>query len=127
MVVNGEVEDYQWADAPTAITLAGFSADFVPFRIVVSWQTFLELDAIGFNLYRSTNPDGDWVQLNDELILSQAPGGFGGASYEFIDPDVQPGVTYFYRLVFIDTSGETIYGPVAVLAEHTLFLPFVRK
>jgi protocatechuate 3,4-dioxygenase beta subunit len=127
MVVNGEVEDYQWADAPTAITLAGFSAEYVPLRVVVSWQTFLELDAIGFNLYRSTSPDGEWLQLNDELIPSQSPGGFGGASYEFIDPDVQPGVTYFYRLVFIDISGETPYGPVSVLAEHNIFIPFVRK
>ena len=38
------------------------------------------MDAIGFNLFRSTSPDGDWEQLNDKLIPSQVTGGVGGAS-----------------------------------------------
>jgi uncharacterized repeat protein (TIGR01451 family) len=119
--------DFGFRENPTAIDLASFSAEYASRRVVVSWQTLLELDAIGFNLYRSTSPDGEWLQLNDELILSQVPGGFGGAFYEFVDTEVQPGVTYYYWLVFIDTSGETTYGPVAVMAEHILFLPFVRR
>jgi hypothetical protein len=127
MVVNGEVEDYQWADAPTAIALADFTAAFQPTRVVVQWHTAQELDAIGFNLYRAASLDGERTRLNAELIPSQAPGGIGGASYEFVDPDVHPGITYYYWLVFIDISGETTFGPVVVLLENPVFLPFVQK
>ncbi|MBN1593875.1 MAG: hypothetical protein JW941_11595 [Candidatus Coatesbacteria bacterium] len=38
-----------------------------------------------------------------------------GASYTFIDSDVEPGETYEYWLVDIDTRGEwTVHGPVSV-------------
>jgi hypothetical protein len=127
MVTNGEVEDYQWANAPTAVTMAEFSAAFQPTQVVVRWQTALEIDAIGFNLYRASSLDGERTQLNTELILSQSPGGLGGAAYEFIDSNVLPGETYYYWLVFIDTSGETVFGPLQVLVARVIFLPFVRR
>lgn len=126
-VINGEVEDYQWSNSPTAVTLATFEAQYRPVQVVVRWQTAMEVDAIGFNLLRSTDPDGERVQLNDKLIPSQAPGGLGGAFYEFVDTDVTPGVTYYYWLVFVDTSGEEVFGPVEALVWRTTFLPFVRR
>jgi hypothetical protein len=95
---------------------------------VIHWETALELDTLGFNILRSTSLDGERVQLNEQLIPSQAPGGFGG-SYEFVDYDIQPGVTYYYWLAFVETSGEPTppYGPVQALAERSIFIPLVRK
>ena len=80
---------------------------------------------IGFNLFRSTNPDGKRVRLNADLIPSKAPGGIIGASYEYLDKDVQAGQKYYYWLEFIDTQGKTVYGPRQVKATHGLFMPAI--
>jgi hypothetical protein len=128
LVANGEVEDYRFANAPTAVDVADFSASYRPLRIVIHWETALELDTLGFNLLRSTSLDGERVQINAQLIPSQAPGGFGG-SYEFVDYDIQSGVTYYYWLAFVETAGDPTppYGPVQARAERSIFIPLIRK
>ncbi len=75
---NGEVEDYRFANAPTAVTVSDFSATYRPIRIVINWETALELDTLGFNILRSTSLDGERV-----------------ANQRSIDP--QPGPRWFWR------------------------------
>ncbi|MBN2550005.1 MAG: hypothetical protein JXB15_12655, partial [Anaerolineales bacterium] len=58
LVSNGENEDYQWPLGPTAVTLSGFTATSTYGQIAIQWQTVLEQDVWGFNVYRSTNPEG---------------------------------------------------------------------
>jgi hypothetical protein len=112
---------------PTAVLLMDFDARSLPGQVLVRWETGSELDAIGFNLYRSTSLDGVRTSLNEALIPSKSVGGMG-ASYEFIDADVQPGVDYYYWLEFVDGAGMPPSGPAQVKAGSSwLFLPAIRN
>ncbi len=116
-VEDGEIEDYTWDWAPTAVSLASFSALPEGEGIRVAWETAAELDNLGFNLYRGESPAGPWVKLNAELIGAQNPGAVFGASYEWLDAEVTPGVTVYYRLEDVDVSGvSTFHGPVSATA-----------
>ncbi len=114
-VINGEVEDYwKFNENPTAITLAAFKATPRDNGILVTWETAMELDNVGFNLYRSTTAAGPYTQINDTLIPPQFPGEVMGGYYEWLDTNVQPGVTYYYKLEDIDLKGvSTFHGPVS--------------
>jgi hypothetical protein len=92
----------------------------------VEWQTLLELDLLGFNLYRSNTLLGEKVRLNMALIPADALGGLGGASYAFVDADIQPGERYYYWLEFVEISGERLHPtPVTIDVPYVLFLPLV--
>ncbi|MGQ9600086.1 MAG: hypothetical protein ACUVWZ_11800 [Anaerolineae bacterium] len=111
--VSGRQIDLYIICGPQAVTLASFSAAPAGNAIRLEWTTATELENMGFNLYRATSPAGPQVKLNDSLIASQAPGSALGASYEFVDASVQPGVTYYYWLEDVDVYGvTTLHGPV---------------
>ncbi len=101
---------------PTAITLMRFEAFPEISQVRVEWETATELDNLGFNLYRSESAVGPWVKLNGSLIPAQQPGSITGAVYEWLDEDVLPDTTVFYRLEDVDISGvSTFHGPVSVV------------
>ena len=126
LVVDGEVEDYYNTNNPTAITLADFSATSSMGQAAIRWQTTMEYNTIGFNLYRSTSRTSPRTQLNPELIMGQI-GNMIGGEYEFIDPNIQYNVTYYYWLEEIDADGRsTFYGPVAVTT-YGIYLPLAIK
>ncbi|MFZ2359013.1 MAG: hypothetical protein WA040_06685, partial [Anaerolineae bacterium] len=99
-----------------AITLADFYAAQQGDAVLVTWETASELNNRGFNLYRGTSPDGWDHQLNTALIPSQSQGSPSGFVYTWEDrADLVPGVTYYYWLQDVDTSGAmTMHGPVSV-------------
>jgi hypothetical protein len=107
--VLGETND------PTAITLARFEASSQADAALVEWETAIEIDNVGFNLYRSTLPGGPYVKLNGAVIPSQWPGSVWGAVYTWLDEGVEPGVTYYYKLEDIEVGGvRAFHGPVGV-------------
>jgi uncharacterized repeat protein (TIGR01451 family) len=113
-LINGEVEDHYRKNTPTAVTLAAFNATVEGQAVRVTWETATELDNLGFNLYRSESPAGPWMKLNAELIAAQNPGAVFGASYEWLDSEVRPDTTVYYRLEDVDVSGvSTFHGPVS--------------
>jgi hypothetical protein len=102
---------------PTSVDLARLEANPDGLDIRVEWETTSEVDNLGFNLYRAVSPRGTWTQLNEDLILSHLPPGSSeGASYEFVDGAVQPGVAYYYGLEAVDVFGVgTRHGPVSAV------------
>lgn len=115
---------------PTSVTVGSFIANFVDQQsIIIKWSTTLEIDVVGYNLYRSTSPNGTLVLVNPTLI----PGSnnqFGG-QYEYTDTNVQAGVTYYYYLYVVTApnnkeSAIEIAPAVAVYAPEKVFLPFVQ-
>ncbi len=123
---EARIQIHAQGSSPTAVTLAGFNATPLFGEVQLAWETVLELDAIGFNLYRSLSVDGEQVRLNPEIIPSQVLGDIGGASYAYTDTDVQPGIVYYYWLEFIDTGGNTIYGPQQIMTLQGIFLPIIH-
>jgi hypothetical protein len=97
---------------PTAVTLASFNVAWSEDGMQVAWETALEIDTVGFNVWRSTAPNGAYVRVNDSLIPSASPGSVLGASYAYVDEDVTPGETYHYKLEELEVGGgRNWYGP----------------
>ena len=139
---DGEVEDYVFTSAPLSVGLGELGATADPESVLLAWDSFNELNIIGYNLERAASASGPWVQLNDNLIQGKALGQAIGASYEHIDSDVDQGATYYYRLVSLDklstqdyqdpievtvpTIGEP-WSPPKLSTVYRVFLPEVRK
>ncbi|HWN82605.1 MAG TPA: FlgD immunoglobulin-like domain containing protein, partial [Candidatus Udaeobacter sp.] len=104
---------------PSPVELSSFEAAPVPGAIRITWRTAREWDHLGFHVERATDAAGNYARLTD-LIPPPGP-------YAFLDQQVAPGVTYFYRLAAVDRGGRTDhYGPLpatALPAAHTAAPP----
>ena len=117
---------------PTAVTLASFTAEAGTGQITLGWETAVEINNLGFHLYRSGQAAGPYGLLNEALIPSQSPGSMEGGIYTWEDRDVVPGTTYYYRLESVDMHGRrTLYGPVSASPDMTyryaVYLPLVSR
>jgi hypothetical protein len=98
----------------TSIELSEFAAVFDGSKVKVSWKTETEINNSVFNILRAEAEAGLYVQINGSTIAAQGSP-FQGATYEFVDTDVQNGKTYYYKLVDITEYGTaTEHGPVSV-------------
>jgi hypothetical protein len=71
--------------------------------VAVTWETATEIDTAGFNIYRSLTADGEFVQINQAEGLIPGQGDtFTGATYSFLDHNVEAGITYYYVLEEIE-------------------------
>jgi hypothetical protein len=112
-IVNGEVEDY-YDGHPTAVTLSLFEAAWNGDEVLVTWETVLEVNTVGFNLWRSTGVGGDYVLVNGALIPAESLGGAEGGFYEAVDAGVAPGTIYYYKLEEVEAGGaRNWHGPVS--------------
>ena len=95
VTVTGVTQLSWWtlsSSAPTAVTLADFSAVQQGDMVLLTWETNSELNNRGFNLYRGTSAAGPDRQLNETLIPSQSQGNPGGFVYTWEDrADLVPG------------------------------------
>jgi uncharacterized repeat protein (TIGR01451 family) len=121
-------------ESPTAVFLASFTARPLLEAVQVDWETILEIDSLGFNLYRSSDPRSGFVLLNSELIPVKNPGSLLGSRYIWLDSTVLPRGDYYYLLEEVDIYGKTeSYGPIWVTFATTtshgfqIFLPLVNR
>lgn len=82
-----------------------------PAPIRIEWETETEVDTAGFNIYRSTAENGDFAKLNETLIASRGSP-VSGASYEYVDDNVDAGQTYFYLLEDVELDNSAQRHPV---------------
>ena len=71
-------------------------------RITVTWDSSLNENLLGYNVYRSTRSDQDYLRL----------AGVEGTSYTtgqttYIDSGLTGGATFFYRIAVVTTTGES--------------------
>jgi hypothetical protein len=101
--------------SPTAVDLGWFKVTRVGKNgITLGWETFSEVNNLGFNLYRSTSLDGTKKKLNAEIILGVNPGSTEGAVYSYKDKGLKQNKTYYYWLEAVDLDGTTsLDGPVS--------------
>ena len=103
--------------ATTAVELLSFTATGSDASELLEWETGSELDNLGFHLYRSMAEEGPYERLTASLIpgLGSSP---AGARYRYRDTGVTNGVSYFYKLEDIETTGKTsLHGPVSATAD----------
>ncbi len=110
----------QSQDYSLPVELASFNATAGNGNITLKWITESEIENLGFNIYRSTSRDGEFVMLNAKLIAG-ARSSSERHAYSYIDRDVKSGLTYWYKLEDVDYNGKTeFHGPIsAVLANTT--------
>lgn len=95
----------------TVISLSSFDAVPANNKVTLQWVTESEIDNAGFNIYRA-EAGGEYVKINDTIIAAQGSS-TTGATYEFVDKDVQNRETYSYKLEDVDINGTaTQHGPV---------------
>jgi hypothetical protein len=97
----------------TVIELSSFTVTPKSNKVILQWLTESEIDNAGFNLYRSEAENGEYTKINTSLIPAQGSSA-EGASYEFVDNNVQNRKTYYYKMEDIDLNGTSTYhGPVS--------------
>lgn len=69
-----------------------------PAQVEITWETATEQETAGFFLYRSTDPEGEFVAVNAENMVNSQGSPVSGASYTYVDKDVTAGETYYYVL-----------------------------
>ena len=79
-------------------------------KVTLQWKTESEIDNAGFNVWRA-----EFEKINASLIPAKGSS-TEGATYQFIDKNVQNRNTYLYKLEDIDLSGKsTMHDPVSAV------------
>ena len=96
----------------TLIELAAFEAIAGNRQVSLIWATASETGTAGFNIYRADG-DGDYSKINSGLI--PAEGSLTeGASYTYVDSDVENRTAYSYLLEDVDLNGTAVrHDPVS--------------
>lgn len=81
-------------------------------RVTIRWETAMEIDNAGFNLYRSDQEDGVYIKINESLISAEGNAAAGG-NYSFMD---NPGDgIFYYKLEDVDyREASSVHGPISV-------------
>ena len=113
---------------PTAVTMVGFEAQAHTGLVQLTWQTALELDMLGFNVYRSDSLDGERLRVNAALIPAQGLGSLEGASYVFTDFSPSYGTAAYYWLEVLNLDGPNEwFGPLQAQAGYGAWFPMVVR
>ena len=87
------------------VELSSFRPTLADGKVTIRWTTESELDNAGFNILRSETRNGEFKQVNTELI--QGAGTTGERNtYKWVDPTAKPGVVYYYQIEDVSFAGE---------------------
>ncbi len=79
--------------------------------VVIQWSTETEFETAGFNIYRGESPQGEFKQVNVQLIPAKADAA-SGATYTWEDKTAAAGRTYYYKLEDVEYSNSrTLHEP----------------
>jgi hypothetical protein len=107
--------------AQAAVTLSYFRLIPGDGQVTVEWGTATELDTLAFQVQRSLEQAAGFTDIGG-MIFAQGDQ-LTGADYEYLDATVTNGVTYWYRLVEIDTSQHLTYYPADSVTPGTTPTP----
>ena len=83
----------------------------------VTWKTETEMNTAGFNLYRSTSPEGPFSEKVNAQLIPPSADPLTGKEYTYVDTSAQAGVTYYYELQEVERNGNVNrFGPITVRA-----------
>jgi hypothetical protein len=86
---------------PVPVLVSGFRATATGRSVELAWSTSFESRHDGFHVYRSDRLDSGYSRLNPTLVQGRSP-------YSYVDPDVLPLRTYYYRLDAVDGFGNEV-------------------
>jgi len=100
--------------AATDASLASFEAWAYGGRVVVEWQTSVEIGTLGFDLWRLRSDGGGYTKVNASLVRGRL-GAMQGGTYRLEDPGARSGGAVTYILAEADARGRgRNFGPFTV-------------
>ena len=74
-------------------------------NVVIQWTTESELNNAGFNILRSDSREGEFKQVNKNMIQGKGTTG-ERSTYKWIDTTAKPGAVYYYQIEDVSFAGE---------------------
>ena len=96
-------EVFLYRPEPTLATISEIKATPSDSQVTLQWKTESEIDNAGFNVWRA-----EFEKINASLIPAKGSP-TEGASYTYVDKNVQNRNTYLYKLEDIDLSGKSTF------------------
>lgn len=99
-------------DPTLPVSLVSFQAISLNHKVQLNWSTASETNNLGFEIWRSLSPAGEFRIIAD---YNSDPGlqGSGNSNvqrdYQFTDEALQNGVTYFYQLSDVSIDGQRTF------------------
>ncbi|MCG9126954.1 hypothetical protein JT359_05065 [Candidatus Poribacteria bacterium] len=87
------------------VSLSFFRPTLENGEVVIHWTTESEVDNAGFNILRSKDRFGEFVQVNSQLIQGAGTSG-ERRTYKWVDTTAKPGVVYYYQIEDVSYAGE---------------------
>ena len=113
-VARGENQLYKFNIDTTAAMAMNLFATATDSGIELTWAQDDYDTLMGYNIYRATSKDGNYVKINPSVLLA--------SDSSFVDENAEPGVTYWYTftVVLSDFSESAPAGKVYCTAVDTL-------
>jgi hypothetical protein len=94
-------------EGPLPVVFSGFTVhyDAPKSQVILKWSTESEINNLGFDVYRSGSPEGQFVKVNSSYIKGAGTNATPH-DYQFVDESAVVGKTYYYYLETISFSGE---------------------
>jgi len=134
---EGEDDASTVTKSPTMIILLSFTATANPDGIEIKWITGIEVDTLGFHLWRSEDRVFENAKRITEQMIPSTGGISTGAAYSYTDTTVYSDTNYSYWLQEVETDGRaTLYGPIAGHSGigaapgqngQNIYLPFLNR
>ncbi len=110
-------------DQSLPVELVHFSASVSSGQIVLDWNTQSETDNMGFEIYRSTDPEKGYqciASYHNSPSLVGAGNSNMAHQYRYVDGHIRKEIIYYYRLADVTFNGvRHFHGPVTAMVPTT--------
>jgi len=107
-------------DGSLAVQMSRFTVENTSEGVQVIWKVESETNCIGFHIWRNDNPAGAFKRITTQLINGRG-NNFSGAEYSYIDEDVEPGESYYYKVEEVSSDNKKqFHGPVLARYERVV-------
>ena len=90
---------------PVPVELSYFRPTLEDGKVTIQWTTESELDNAGFNILRSDTRNGEFTQVNEQMIQGKGTTA-ERSTYKWVDTTAKPGVVYYYQIEDVSFAGE---------------------
>lgn len=90
---------------PLPVELSYFRPTLENGKVTIQWTTESELDNAGFNILRSETRDGEFTQVNEQMIQGNGTTA-ERSTYKWVDTTAKPGAVYYYQIEDVSFAGE---------------------
>ena len=87
------------------VQLSSFRPTLEDGKVTIRWATESELDNAGFNILRSETRDGEFTQVNEQMIQGKGTTA-ERSTYKWVDTTAKPGAVYYYQIEDVSFAGE---------------------